>query len=220
VNLDCAQIQESFVLQTQEIYAGEFSCLPSTANGTRTLLRFSTVLNNLYDEAVRLAPYRNPFHILYQLNSSSTILRAGYLNVSCLRDTTCDGKRRFYYCGVGGLGPGCNMSLDLRLPCQWVDITDLSINTVYSLRLQLAPGLSGVGVGVIDTTPCQFYVTPSSLDYHTIGGWRMQLGVFLALTGLPVLFIIVTCIVHNLQKSPSFHIKQKQMYRNIQYKQE
>jgi hypothetical protein len=220
VNLDCAQIQESFVLQTQEIYAGQFPCLPDTANGSRTLLRFSVVLNNLDDTAARLTPYRNPFHIIYQFNSSSTVLRSGYLNVTCLRDTVCDGPRRFMYCGVGGLGPACNMSLDRRLPCQWVDITDLLINNIYSLRLALSPGLSGAGIGVIDTTPCQFYVTPSSLDYLTIGGWRMQLGVFLSLTGLPTLFIIVTCVMHSMQKSPSFHIKRKQMYRNIQYKSE
>jgi hypothetical protein len=112
------------------------------------------------------------------------------------------------------------MSLERRLPCQWVDITDLLINNVYSLRLQLAPGIDGAGIGIIDTTPCEFLITPSDLDYLTIGGWRMQLGVFLALTGLPVLFVIVTCIMHDLQKSPSFHVKHKQMYRNIQYKQE
>lgn len=221
VNLDCTQIEQSFALQTQEVYAGEFTCLPTTANGSRTLLRFATVLNNLNSEPVRLTPYNHPIHLLYEFSSGSTVLRAGYVNVTCLRDTSC-GKNpmRFMHCKVGGIGAGCNMTLNHHLDCQWVDITGLFINAPYTLELQLAPGIGGAGAGIIDTTPCTFTVWPNTLSYITVGGWQMQLGVFLGLTGLPVLFIIVTCVLHHMQKPPNFNVKHRQMYRNIQYKME
>lgn len=215
LKLDCAQIESSFALQTEEIYAGQYPCLPKTANGTRTLLRFATVLDNLFNESIRVSPYSTPLRIAYQFNSSSTVLRAGYLNVTCLRDTQCTGRMLYWTCSIGGLASGCNMSLDRRLPCQWVDITGLLINMPYTMKLWLIPGLGGVGASVIDPTPCQFSVVPGNFDYLTVGGWRMLLASFIAFTGMPVVFIIASCIVHDLQKTPAFHVKYNQMYRTL-----
>lgn len=124
----------------------------------------------------------------------------------------------YWTCEIGGLAPDCNMSLDRRLPCQWVDITGLLINLPYVLKLWLVPALDGSGTGKIDPTPCQFYVVPGNLDHLTIGGWRMQLASFVAFTGMPVLFLIVSCIMHDLRKTPEFHVKHKQMYRSLHYK--
>lgn len=215
LKLDCSQIESSFALQIEDIYAGQYPCLPNTANGSRTLLRFATVLNNFDNTSVRVAPYRTPLRIVYQFNSSSTLLRAGYLNVTCLRDTECAGRMLYWNCWVGGLAPGCNMSLDRRLSCQWVDITGLLVNFPYTLKMWLVPGLGGVGADVIDPTPCQFGVVPGNLNHLTVGGWQMQLASFLTITGVPVIFIIVTCVLHDCRKTPSFNIKRNQMYRSL-----
>jgi len=219
VNLDCAQIAASFVLQTEEIYAGQFPCLPTTSNGTRTLLRLETVINNLNDAEIRIAPYTDPFWILYQLNQSSTILRAGYINVSCFRDTICPRRdSRFQHCHVGGMGAYCNMTLDRRLPCQWIDVTNLTLNNYYSIRMQLNSGLSMPSTGKLDATECNFYINLANLDTIQVGGWRMLLAAYIAFTGFPLVVLILSCIMHSMRKTPSFRVVERRMYRNIKTK--
>lgn len=218
VNLDCVGIQDSFVIQTQEVFAGQYPCLPTTSNGSRTLLRFATVLNNLNSVPVRISPYKLPVRILYSMSFSSVVVRSGYLNVTCLRDTFC-GKRppRYTRCDIGGLNSKCNMSLDHRLPCQWIDITGLLINNLYDIEMSLIPALDGSGMAQIDTTPCTFSVVPANFDTLTVGGWRMMLVSFLVILGIPVVVIFVTCLCHNMRKPGLFSVYDKSLYNHIKW---
>jgi hypothetical protein len=175
VALDTAKITESLLCRDEEIYAGEFSCLPDTANGTRTLVRMAVVLHNPTECDYSFQP-QTPLRIFYNLSDSTQVLRSGYFNVSCVRDSSCyKGHRataieRFEFysaCRTGGISANCTSYLSNRAVCQWVDITSLPLEVPYTLTLQLQPSVDGLGAGLLDETPINITFTPLNIRKST-----------------------------------------------------
>jgi hypothetical protein len=175
VALDAAKITDSLLCRDEEIYAGEFSCLPDTANGSRTLVRMAVALYNPTECDYSFQP-QAPLRIFYDLSSSTEVLRSGYFNVSCVRDSSCyksakiPATERFMFysaCNTGGISANCTSYLSHRAVCQWVDITSLSLAVPYTLTLQLQPSVDGLGAGIVDTTPINITFTPLNIRQRT-----------------------------------------------------
>lgn len=176
VALDSTKIADSLVVHNEEIYAGEFSCLPTTANGTRTLLRMAVAIHNPTDCHHSFQPYEAPVRLFYNVSDSlDIVVKTGYFNISCIRDTTCSGVHSILNpdrvlhtaCRTGGLSANCSLYIPSRAQCQWVDITELSLSSGYVLTLYLQPSLDGIGSGILDETPINIDFVPNSLLKRT-----------------------------------------------------
>ena len=170
VGFDTSRVVQSLQLDTTEIYAGQYPCLPDTANGTRTLIRFAVAVVNPTECSYYFQPYEEPLRVNYTLfDAANVTLRQGYFNVSCVRDSICPehNEVRFFTCTNSGLSPGCTLLISNRAFCQWVDVTGLMLDNPHTLELQLQPSLLGLGAGVLDETPILLSFVPSALRRDT-----------------------------------------------------
>ncbi|KAI9091109.1 Lysyl oxidase-domain-containing protein [Phlyctochytrium arcticum] len=129
-----------------------------SGNGTRTLLRFGSMIHNIgtadaylgqppngpndpnipeywhWDtchEHWHFTAYAN--YMLLSEDRSETIL-TGHKNGFCLEDVGCttQGLQPVYNCQDQGITAGCYDLYDETLPCQWIDITDLADKPGYT----------------------------------------------------------------------------------------
>jgi len=121
-------------------------------------------------------PYETPVRLFYNIsNSMDTVVKSGYFNISCIRDTTCTGAHQlldpnrvlYTACRTGGLSANCSLYIPHQAQCQWVDITELSLTSGYVLTLYLQPSLDGVGSGILDDSPINISFVPNSLLKRT-----------------------------------------------------
>jgi hypothetical protein len=191
-------IQKSLVYKQEEVFAGQYSCLPDSANGTRKLVRFALYLNTNTSTIVRLEPYTNPLRLNYWLYDVYGNLRLrSYLNVTCVRDTACQKEDQFtFWSCIGGISHGCQTILSSKTACQWVDITNLSVYTQYTLSLQLQPSITGLGVDVVNQTIVNVTFIPSALPSGvTVTTANTVISVLVFLVPLSVMYILaMVCI--------------------------
>jgi hypothetical protein len=174
---DTERMTASLIFKKDVIYAGEFSCLPPTSNGTRHLIRFAVAIFNPTNCSIRFHNYPSPLRINYWLYDSFAVLKsASYFNVSCVRDVFCpvDPEQalqafqaredsHFLNCQVSGISTNCTFYTSHRIACQWVDITGLSPTDTYTLSLQLQPSVDGLGIGLLNESIVNFTFIPSQL---------------------------------------------------------
>jgi len=168
----------SLIFQKDVIYAGEFTCLPPSSNGTRHLIRFAVAIFNPSNCSLRFQNYPSPLRVNYWLYDASDMLRsASYFNLTCMRDVRCpfDPEQalqafqaredsHFLNCQVSGISPNCSFYNSHRIACQWIDITGLSPTVSYTMSLQLQPSVDGLGIGLLNESIVNFTFIPSQLS--------------------------------------------------------
>jgi hypothetical protein len=158
------------------IYAGEFTCLPTEANGTRSLIRFAVSIFNPSNCSLRFQNYPSPLRVNYWLyDATPTLRKTGYFNLTCMRDVHCPidpeqalqafqtERSHFLNCQVSGISPNCSFYNSNRIACQWIDITGFSAATTYTMSLQLQPSITGLGAGLLNESIFNFSFIPSQL---------------------------------------------------------
>ena len=128
-----------------------------SAPGVRRLLRFATVTENIGAGDLALgavpppgvsdgifvwSPCHMHHHIIgyadYELRDTTGVVAAGHKQGFCLEDDeqvdASRGPSHGYDCSFQGLSPGWADVYGNSLPCQWIDITDVSSGT-YTLRV-------------------------------------------------------------------------------------
>ena len=192
-------MQASLRLLEQEIYSGEYPCIPTYHNGSRRLVTFAVALRNSGNESVHFSPYDTPVRVNWWLESPvNTLLSSGYFNLSCVRDTTCDGGEsalQFFVCQTGGLSSNCSTYLNTRTPCQWVDITGLNPWLTYWLRLSLRPSIDGLGNGTLDQGNVTLTFNPSQLKKTNIADTTATLLLMMAILVPNLTYFIVLLII-------------------------
>ena len=151
----------TFTAQSCEVVEG---CI--VAPGTRRLLRFATVTENIGagDLVLGAVPppgvsegifVWSPCHMLhhivgyadYELRDATGVVTTGHKQGFCLEDDEqvdpAQGPSHGYNCSLQGLSPGWADVYGNGLPCQWVDITGVASGT-YTLRVVIdASGVLG-----------------------------------------------------------------------------
>lgn len=198
LNLDSVAIQKSLVYKQEEVFAGQYPCLPDSSNGTRKLVRFALYLNTNTTSIIRLEPYTNPLRLNYWLYDVYGNLKLrSYLNVTCVRDTACQTEEQFtFFSCLGGISHGCQTILSSRTACQWVDITNLSIYTKYTLSLQLIPSITGLGLDVVNQSIVNVTFIPTALPSGvTVTTANTVISVLVFLVPLATMYIFaMVCI--------------------------
>lgn len=129
------------------------------AAGARLLLRFTTVTANLGTGDLYFGPpEQNPlfefsachghYHFSgyadYELVDGNGVVVSGHKQAFCLLDTlqvTPGAPGPYYTCANQGIGAGWADSYANFLPCQWIDITDVTPG-VYTLRVRVNPTMT------------------------------------------------------------------------------
>lgn len=80
------------------------------------------------------------YELVDQTLGGIVVVRAGKVSF-CIVDVGCarDGAEAKYDCGDQGLTPGCFDVYNSRVACQWVDVTGLPLDHLYTLRILVDP---------------------------------------------------------------------------------
>jgi hypothetical protein len=127
------------------------------APGTRRLLRFDTVTANIgdadlvvgpppalgvSDDTFMWSPCHGHHHVTgyatYELRDAIGLVVAGHKQSFCLHDVQAvrpEAISRNYDCSNQGMSAGWADVYSRTLPCQWIDVTDLS--GTYTLRVEV-----------------------------------------------------------------------------------
>jgi Lysyl oxidase len=165
INLNGTEIEKTFYIDTIVTHKEQFECYDTNITGKRALLRFDIVINNFSNESARFTPYVRPLKLnyaLYDLTAGSYFVQS-YINISCIRDTTCYGLDEgnsnemtpfFYPCDHSGISSNCQQRAWASGDCRWIDITGANLFHVYRLTISLEKPIElAEARGGVDSTP-------------------------------------------------------------------
>jgi len=148
VSLNGTEIGKSMYIDTIVTHSGQFECFPPEINGTRTLLRFDVVINNFSNDSATFYPYTHPLQLHYSMYdlTAANLVKVGYFNISCIRDTYCYGLDEgnsnemtpFYFaCVHSGISKNCQQTAPGKGDCRWIDVTNMDFLHVYRILMWL-----------------------------------------------------------------------------------
>ena len=202
LTLNGTETGKTFFLDSMVMHKGQFQCMEEGVKGSRLLLRFDVVINNLSNDSAIFYPYDNPLQLHYRLSDVTlgNYSKTGYFNISCIRDTFCYGldegnsneMSTFYYaCVHSGMSRNCQQRVYGTGDCRWIDITGLDILHLYNVTLNLVnPASPGAVRGSVDSTPWSTVISLRTIQRNTEPSSFKLISSILLFSGTPVIALI------------------------------